>query len=71
MIYEFKKTTINDTKAITVIIGTIMMVGIVVSISVAGYLYLSGIDYEDSVRDQKSILWLMITTTDYISQKRI
>ena len=48
-----------------------MMVGIVVSISVAGYLYLSGIDYEDSVRDQKSILWLMITTTDYISQKRI
>ena len=50
MIYEFKKTTINDTKAITVLIGTIMMVGIVVSISVAGYLYLSGIDYEDSVR---------------------
>lgn len=47
MIYEFKKTTINDTKAITVIIGTIMMVGIVVSISVAGYLYLGGIDYED------------------------
>ena len=50
MIFEFNKTTINDIKAVTVIIGAILMVGIVVSISVVGYLYLSGIDYEDSVR---------------------
>ena len=50
MIYEFNKTKIDDIKAVTVIIGTILMVGIVVSISATGYLYLSGIDNADSER---------------------
>jgi FlaG/FlaF family flagellin (archaellin) len=50
MKYGFNKSIIYDDKAVTIIIGTILMVAIVVSISAAGYLYLNGIGYEDSVR---------------------
>jgi hypothetical protein len=50
MIDEFNKTTIKDIKAVTIIIGTILMVGIVVAVSVVGYLYISGIENVESVR---------------------